>query len=74
MTVGSVIEPIGGAACTFLRRVRLAGEPLHACPDELRLAQTCQRVGYLEAVPGRLGTFAITQSGVAYLDALARAH
>jgi hypothetical protein len=68
------IVPIGGAARTFLRRVRLAGEPLHASPDELTLAQACLEAGYVRKVPRRLGAFEITARGAAYLDKLAGAH
>lgn len=67
-------EPIGGAARVFLRRVRLAGEPLHAAPDELALARHCLDAGYLRRVPNRLGLFEITEEGVAYLDKLTGAH
>lgn len=68
------VNPIGAAARTFLRRVQLAGEPLHAEPDELQFAEVCTRAGYLQPVHSRLGTFEITPRGISYLSALARSH
>jgi len=74
VSIGGTMTPVGGAARNFLRRVRLAGEPLHAEPDELALAQACIEAGYLRRVSSRLGLFAITVDGVAYLDRVAGAH
>jgi hypothetical protein len=71
---GEIITPIGSAARNFLRRVRLAGEPLHAEPDELALVQACIEAGYLRRVSSRLGLFAITADGAAYLDRVAGSH
>ncbi len=68
----AVIQPIGAAACTFLRRVRFAGEPLHAEPYELALARRCLDAGYLQRVPEQPRSFQITRAGAAYLDKLAR--
>jgi hypothetical protein len=63
--------PLGGAARTFLRRVSFAGEPLHAEPDELALADICVQAGYLRRARG-IGNFSITDDGKAFLDRLAR--
>ncbi|TWF53244.1 hypothetical protein [Neorhizobium alkalisoli] len=64
-------KPLGGATRTFLRRVSFAGEPLHAEPDELTLADSCLRAGFIRRAPG-IGNFSITDVGQAYLDKLAR--
>lgn len=68
------IQPVGAPALTFLRRVQMAGEPLHAELDELPAAHACHKAGYLHRIPDRLGLYEITPAGISYLAALARAH
>lgn len=65
----TVIEPIGTAARIFLRRVRFMGEPMQVQDDEFELAMTCISAGYMRR-NGRIVD--ITETGIAYLDRLAR--
>ncbi|MCC2608367.1 hypothetical protein [Neorhizobium petrolearium] len=70
------MEPIGGAAIAFLRRVSIEGEgSLYAeSRAEEQRAGTCVKRGYLKRDQMDAALFHITGEGRAYLAKLARAH
>ncbi|MBP1841991.1 hypothetical protein J2046_000235 [Rhizobium petrolearium] len=70
------MEPIGGAAIAFLRRVSIEGQGSLYAEDskEVRHGATCAKRGYLQRDQMDGALFHITGEGRAYLEKLARAH